>query len=77
MHIAMLYVTLKEKNVFQKINIYVPNTKPWLLANFFLITLNLNSLGPCVLLEETETQWLGGNRWSVEGLGKKMGQSSI
>jgi len=29
-----------------------------------------------MVLEETETQWLGGSRWSIEGLGKYMGQSS-
>ena len=74
MHISMLYFTLKEKNVFKKININVPITKPWLLPYFFLITLNLNSLSPWMILEKTETQWLGGSRWSIEGLGKYMGQ---
>jgi len=46
MHISMLYFTLKEKTVFQEINIDVPITKPWLLSYFFLITLNLNHLSP-------------------------------
>jgi len=40
----MLYLTLKENNVFKKINIDVSITKPWPSPYFFLITLNLNSV---------------------------------